>query len=499
MKKLLLKLIAASMLILLLAAPALANPVQEPIALNSKFKIAFAEGMYDPQILMDYALKQGIDLEIITYNQDNYQQVYLEARLPEFSQYDLLILPYHQAKGLVEQGLIAELDLDGSFEKSMLASSFRAKEQWLYDENSRRHYGLPLTFINPIIYYNQDKISNPDWADIFNKSQTASIYLPADPTWLISLAQGYHNIELSNYQHSQMPKVADLLSSRLAGTPAYLGSTMLHIADDSSARMGVILSTDLNELAILKEQADYANWQLSAPTKGLPLQAYYGVIPLHADIKMAEQFLLELTKPQVAADHTLYGGYLPTAKDANQLLPELWAAAYPDGNIENDQFIDIDPLYQFFSEQMLRNAWLEHAASYAKQAKEPDIAAIQFSFYRDNQLNMVYNFDLAAQDIFYYNAAIDGEQFVLNHFDDLFPALIEQFEDDLAYLMPSSWPKYNNSANLDKVWQIDITFEDNTTYQAFGQDYPLLWPDLAAAVLNLSGLNLVGGLDVISF
>jgi hypothetical protein len=263
---------------------------------------------------------------------------------------------------------------------------------------------------------------------------------------------------------------------------------MLDIAERPGAALGVISSRDLPELARRQEEnAAYAQWRAILPPHGGPLNVYYAVLAKNGSTKAASAFLQALLQPASAAAHAQLGGYLPALRGAGSLLSGALAAACPFGLNERCRPLELDRHSRLFYEQTMRNVFLDEA----QNTVQPAIVSLEFSFTRAGALYRSCRVDFAHKE-----AATtwggEGES-------ELPQTITRALRDDqakacrkeLTRLGLALWKEYYDGPADGPAWELQMVLADGAEKNCQGQGLPPLWPELAAALLALSGVELI--------
>ena len=451
-------------------------------------RIAYPMGLLDQELLMSLGAKQGISIAPLPYapetsaEEDIYRQLREEER-----GLDICVLPGYIIDYLRADDLLAPISLADFGGEEAFILSVRDNPYW-YDKERRRYYALPLAFETPLLYYNSARAHNPDWSWLFRAAYSGSVYMPADPARLIPLALHYYNLPYDTYDDKTLLLAIKLLSEQAPAIPAYLDQHMLDIAEWEGAVFGVISSRDLPEFQRRqKENAAYAEWRAILPSSGGPMSVFYAVIAKNGANKEAGAFLRELMQPAQVAAHAQSGGYLPAVRGVGGFLDGAVASVYPTANGERCRPLRLDKASRAFYEQTMRNVLLDEA----QNTSQPAIAALEFSFMRQDEVYRTCSVDLVNKEAAVFWAGEGETELLQTVTRKLSEPQVKACAKELARLGLALWKEYYDGPANDPAWRLRIVFADGKEKTCRGLGLPPTWPDVAAALLALSGADLI--------
>jgi|GEM_PF-3498785 len=453
-------------------------------AVTADILIAYPQGLLADDVLADLAAQNSLSLAGRPYQPGppGEEELYRELRQPQHS-YAICVLPGYLVERLRQDGLLRKFIIREFGGRDAFVPAVRDNPYW-YDEKNSDYYALPLAFEQPCLYFDSNRVQNPDWSWLFRAAYSGGVYMPADPVMLTPLALHYYRLPYTTPNDKQLAQAISLLSGQAAAVPAYLHEHMLDIAEREGAVFGVLSSLYLPELARRREeQSAYSNWRAIMPPAGAPITVYYAVMMQSAGAKTASALLRGLLQPPAAAANAENGGYLPAVTGAGAYLRGVFAEAYPQGLWERCRLLPLDAASRSLYEQTARYALLEEA----KNTGQPELAALEFTFKRDGYIYRAYRIDLTAQTAAAFWAGEERETPQFTNTRPLNTNLIKNFRKEAAGLGLALWKEYYDGPGDGPDWQMALTFADGASKISASHGLPLTWPDLAAALLVLCG------------
>ena len=456
--------------------------------LPADLRIAYPQGMFAPEQLSALTAGQGLTVAAIPYAPGPLleEDLYRQLRQPERS-YDLCLVPGYVVEYLKADGLLTTLQLRDFGGLDAFIPALRDNPDW-YDQERGAYIALPLAFEAPLLYYDSTRVQNPDWSWLFRAAYSGGIYMPADPTKLIPLAMHYYGLPYDTSADKKLLPVVRLLSEQAPMVTAYLDEHMLDIAEWPGAVLGVISSRDLPELNRRQQESTaYANWRAVLPSSGGPLTVYYAVIPKNGNSKSALTLLKELFLPENEAAMAQAGGYLPARRGAENDLGGAVAAAYPAGRGERCRLLPLDQQSRLFFAETMRNVFLDQA----QNTPQPALASLEFSFSRDGNVYRSCRVDLANRQATAYWAG-EGRAELLNTFTrKLGEAEVKTCAKELSRLGVALWQEFYDGPAGGPEWTARLVFADGNEKICHGYGLPPTWPDVAMALLTLTGADIL--------
>ncbi|MCL1975709.1 MAG: PotD/PotF family extracellular solute-binding protein [Firmicutes bacterium] len=447
--------------------------------------ITYPTGALDQSLLIDLAKEQGLCISAHPYepNPQAEEEIYRQLRLTQHT-FDICILSADLVKRLYEENLLSGLKASDFGGPEALITPL--KNDPCYDKEQHLYYALPLAYEQYLLYYNNAQIKNPDWSWLFRAAYSGGIYMPADPAKLIPLALHYCKLPYDSDDDKKIQPALKLLSEQASAVTAYLDEHMLNIAEREDAILGVISSRDLPELQRRQEENDvYTKWQAILPPTGAPMRVYYAGIVKNGATKAAANFLKALIQPTNAASHAQLGGYLPAWRGASNFLEGTVKTAFLPG--ERCLPLHLDETRLVFYEQVQLNALLDEA----HKLPQPTIISLKFDFKQDRAVYRSCSIDFAAQEASLSWAGTVDSELLQTIAYKLDTAQAKSCAKDLTRLGIHLWKEYYDGPENGSEWSLDILFDTGEEKICYGNGLPPTWPDVATALLDLCGTELI--------
>ena len=322
MKKRLISLLLALVLLFALAQPAFA--AREEITVYNWGQY-ISDGTDDSlDVIAAFEEETGIHVNYITF--DSNESMYTKLKTGGAS-YDVIIPSDYMIAKLIEEDMLEPLDFSNIPNYVGIDEAFR--DQAYDPENT---YSVPYTWGTVGLIYNRQYVSDEDaqsWSCLWNSKYAGKILMFDNPRDAFAIAESILGYSLNTTDEAELRQCADLLAQQKPVLQAYVMDQIFDKMQRGEAWIAPYYAGDY--LTMVEENPDLG---FSHPQEGYNIFIDAMCIPKGCQNKAgAEAFINYLCRPDISAANLDYIGYSTPISAAKEYMDEEVISSpvsYPD-------------------------------------------------------------------------------------------------------------------------------------------------------------------------